>query len=508
MIEKAHYHGIALPLAALRNPESSGIGEFCDLIPMIDWCRDIGFKIIQLLPLNDSGTDSSPYMALSANALNPIHIALRYLPYVECVEKYDEILKKLSVCNSSKRFAYYNIYKNKELFLRIYFKSVFPKIRELPAFEEFCRNEKTWLDNFARFRALKALNGEKPWWEWKEPLETVPDEEVLFYKMVQFLAFSQYKTVRDHAKITGVLLKGDIPILINRDSADVWAGRDLFFLDYAAGAPPDMYSEEGQFWGFPIYNWQQHDATGFAWWKERLRVAELLYDVFRIDHIVGFFRIWAIPPGKKAKEGFFIPEKEEEWWPQGEKLLRMIKSSTNMFPIGEDLGVIPPRVRKIMLELGIPGTKIYRWERRWEGDRSYIPVEEYIPESMMSVSTHDSETLEEWWARGSEEVIAFCRFKGWRYEAPLGFEKRLEILQDCHRAGSRFHINLLFEYLNLFPELSWDEPGDERINVPGTVSAENWTYRLRPTISQITSHEKLAPMMKYLAGGYKLGAAI
>jgi 4-alpha-glucanotransferase len=493
---EGHFHGIALPLSALRNPESSGIGEFCDLLPMIDWCWDVGFKIIQLLPLNDSGCDSSPYMALSANALNPIYIALRHLPFVESVENYDEIFRKLSVCNSSQRFNYYNIYKNKELFLRIYFRSVFPRIREMEQFREFCELQKEWLDDFARFRALKAQNGEKPWWEWREPEEAPPEDELLFYKMVQFLAFSQFKQVREHARAKGIFLKGDIPILLNRDSSDVWAARDLFFLDVAAGAPPDMYNEEGQFWGFPIYNWKRHEETGFGWWRQRLRVAEQLFDIFRIDHIVGFFRIWAIPPGKKAKEGFFIPENENEWWPQGEKLLRMIQSSTEMFPIGEDLGVIPPKVRQIMLSLGIPGTKIYRWERRWEGDRSYIPPEEYIPESMMSVSTHDSETLGEWWEHGSEEVLAFCRFKGWRYEAPLSFEKRYEILHDSHRAKSRFHINLLSEYLNLFPELSWDDPNDERINVPGTVSASNWTYRFRPRISEIVSHDKLAGCMK------------
>jgi 4-alpha-glucanotransferase len=214
---------------------------------------------------------------------------------------------------------------------------------------------------------------------------------------------------------------------------------------------------------------------------------------------VGFFKIWAIPYGRPSKEGFFLPQDQNLWIPQGKKILEMMLASTSMLPIGEDLGAVPPEVRKALLELGICGTKVIRWERRWQEDRSFIPVDEYIPESLTTVSTHDSTTLREWWLEDGEEVSAYCQFKGWEYKAPLSFKKQLAILEDAHKSTSYFHINLLQEYLTLIPKLSWPDPKDERINIPGVVMDRNWTYRFKPTIDEITSNEKLAEIMRHLS---------
>lgn len=496
-IGRRDHHGIALPLFSLRNPQSSGIGEFLDLIPMIKWCHEVGFDVIQLLPMNDSGSDSSPYSALSAMALHPIYISLSSLPFLELVPNYEAKLDALKVSNSEERFHYPVMREKKEAFLREYFKYAFSTIQSLQDYKAFIYNER-WLQEYARYKSLKDINNQKPWWEWDEAIQAT-DDQLNFYKMTQYLAFSQWKQVKEIAEMQGIFLKGDIPILINRDSASTWSHRDLFDLNLAAGAPPDMYSEDGQYWGFPIYDWKKNEEAGYSWWKERLGTAEKLYHLYRLDHIVGFFRIWAIPLNKKAKEGFFIPQNNNEWIPLGEKLLRMLLGSSSMLPIGEDLGAVPPEVRLKLRELGIPGTKVYRWERRWNTDRTYIPVEDYIPESMTCISTHDSETLSGWWEKNGEEVLSFCQFKGWEYEDGLTFEKRFEILHDSHRSGSLFHINLLQEYLNLFPELSRENPEDERINIPGYVLDRNWTYRFKPTIDEITSHKKLKSIMKSLA---------
>ena len=496
-IGRYDHHGIALPLFSLRNPQSSGIGEFLDLIPMIEWCHEIGFNVIQLLPMNDSGSDSSPYSALSAMALHPIYLTLAALPFLDLVPDYEEKLAALTGSNSDERFNYPLVRKNKEAFLRDYFKCAFSHIQALPDFQAFIQNE-SWLNDYARFKSLKDRNLQKPWWEWDNSLQAT-DDELNFYKMEQYLAFSQWEKVKKAAETLGIFLKGDIPILINRDSASTWTHRDLFNFNFSAGAPPDMYSADGQCWGFPIYDWKINEETDYSWWKERLRVAEKLYHLYRLDHVVGFFRIWAVPLGKKAKEGFFIPQDTKEWMPLGEKILRMLLSSSSMLPIGEDLGDVPPEARLKLRELGIPGTKVYRWERRWNTDRSYIPVEDYIPESMTCVSTHDSETLSGWWDKNGEEVLSFCQFKGWEYSQGFSFERRFEILHDSHRSGSLFHINLLHEYLNLFPELSRENPDDERINIPGLVLDRNWTYRFKPTIEEITSHKKLGHVMKSLA---------
>jgi len=486
------HHGINVPVFALRNPEGSGVGEYLDLIPLIQWCKKIGFDVIQLLPLNDSGDDPSPYSALSANALHPLFLSLWALP--DLADTMKKWLQKLRGCNSSQRFDYPQVLAAKERFLRAYFEEKSAHIIASKVYEEFCK-EHVWLEKYALFKCLKAKNEKKPWWEWSAsiPCDT---SEIDFHKVIQFFCFQQFEQVRNIAKDSGVMLKGDIPILIGRDSSDVWAHKELFQLEFQAGAPPDMYAPEGQAWGFPIYNWQAHRESHFTWWKERLHTAEKLYDLYRIDHIVGFFRIWAIRLGEMATSGFFIPGNEAEWIPQGSELLEMMLKSTSMRPIGEDLGSIPPAVREKMQELNIPGTKVMRWERYWNGDRSFIPVKDYPACSMTTVSTHDSETLGEWWWAGHEDVQLYCKEMGWSFEPELSYDKRASILQASHRSRSIYHINLLQEYLNLFPHLSWENPDDERINIPGIVNSQNWTYRFRPTLQEMTQDQNLAIQMQ------------
>lgn len=503
------HHGIALPLLALRNPKGSAIGEYLDLIPIIEWCKQVGFDVIQLLPLNDSGSDSSPYSALTAMGLHPIYLSLWALPYIHEFHDLELLLEPLRKCNSSQRVAYNQVRRNKEKVLKIYFERFFERISKTHEYQDFIIKNH-WVTGYALFKAIKDSQDQKAWFHWDSALQN-PDgklisslthkfaNEVNFYTLLQYLSFSQWAQVKKAAEDHGVFIKGDIPILINRDSADVWLERNNFNLDFAAGAPPDHYSDEGQYWGFPTYNWDYQATHHYDWWKRRLHVAQTLYHLFRIDHIVGFFRIWAIPEGKKAKEGFFLPADQAKWIPQGEKILHMMLHTSSMLPIGEDLGVVPDEVRACLAHLGICGTKVIRWERRWHEDRSYIPVTEYPPLSMTCVSTHDSTTLEQWWRNGGEEVTTYAASKGWTLTDTLDKDKQLEILNDSHRSASLFHINLLQEYLALFPELVWENPDDERINIPGIVLDENWTYRFRPTINEIVHHKGLKEIMQGLS---------
>jgi len=487
-----HHHGICLPLLSLRNPNSSGIGEFLDLIPLIHWCKEIGFNVIQLLPLNDSGHDPSPYSAHSAMALHPIYLSLKELPFIE---KFQEQLEPLKKCNGSKRVHYHMVLAAKEAFLRHYAENSFPDIKQWPAYQEFVQQE--WLQGYVEYKALKEINRELPWWEWKSSTKPTR-QELEYHKFVQFLCFEQMKQVKKVADEKKIFLKGDIPILINRDSADVWQYRDFFTLEYAAGAPPDNYSKEGQYWGFPLYHWQKLEEDGYSWWKRRLAIAEQFYHIYRLDHIVGFFKIWAIPLGKKSKEGFFIPQDENMWLPQGEKILRMMLQSSSMLPIGEDLGSVPDSVRHSMQELGICGTKVMRWERHWQGDQSYILPKEYPPLSMTCLSTHDSETLDVWWQAFPDEAQLQAKALGVEYSEQLEQATRKQIIRASHKSSSLFHINLLQEYLNVFDELAWANPDDDRINIPGKVLERNWTYRFFPTLQEITSHAGLRDFMNSL----------
>jgi 4-alpha-glucanotransferase len=214
--------------------------------------------------------------------------------------------------------------------------------------------------------------------------------------------------------------------------------------------------------------------------------------MYRIDHVIGLFRIWAIPIGHPEIIGKFIPEDPALWIPQGKETLEMMITASPMLPIAEDLGFVQPIIRACLAELGIPGTKVMRWERLWDQDKSFIPYHAYPVISMTCVSTHDSPTLVQWWNTQPEEVQAFCAFKGWIGIPPqLTQEMRKEILWDSHHTASLFHINLLQEYLALFPELVWPNPEDERINIPGKVLPTNWTYRFKPSVETLISHQGL-----------------
>jgi len=263
-----------------------------------------------------------------------------------------------------------------------------------------------------------------------------------------------------------------------------------------------LLDEDGQDWGLPLYCWENMEKDGYIWWKKRLSVAREFYDLYRLDHIVGFFRIWAIGKGKKPAEGTFRPSDPSLWIPQGEGLMKMMLESTDMLPIGEDLGTVPIEVKCCLQLLGISGTRVIRWERFWENKNApMIPLAMYNADSMTTVSTHDSEPLSLWWVQKSDEVKVYCDSKGWEYSTnmELTFEKYFNILYESHHTPSLFHINLLQEYLDLcgFPRICSD-PKWDRINVPGVVDDLNWTYRLRSSLEKISNDKHLCSTMRAL----------
>ena len=310
------------------------------------------------------------------------------------------------------------------------------------------------------------------------------------------------KRLKRIRRAKGVFLKGDIPILVGSESAEVWHHPSYFDTHFAAGAPPDMYYSEGQYWGFPLFRWDElrkdHYYLVEAAFKIRLPIfsicsASTTSSVFFVS---GPSRSMLIP-----KKGITSLKKKMNGKSQGRELLHMIISySEGMMPIAEDLGTIPAILPICLNEMGICGTKIMRWERDWKNEDQqqapYIPFNEYPPASMTSVSTHDSPTLTQWWRDYPEEAESFALFKQWKYIPELSPSQRLEILWDSHHTSSLFHINLLQEYFALFPELVWPDPDDERINIPGLVLPTNWTYRYRLFVEEITSHHGLEETMQ------------
>lgn len=497
-----HHHGICLPLFSVRTSEGGGIGEYPDLIPLITWLKEIKFDVLQLLPLYDTHGQSSPYSPVSAYALNPIYLSLKNLPNASGTPGRRKILEELSRLNLSPRVNYSLIHHLKTGFLDDYVLSEGAMFLKEKDYQKFVLSQ-SWLNTYAVYKALSSLSGTTNWemWkeEWKNPgshMDSLAAEHrqlVEKYSLIQYFCWRQLSEVKSHADSAGVLIKGDCPILIGRESADVWADRTLFKLDYSVGAPPDYYNPEGQDWGFPLYDWNSHANEEFSWWKNRLRALEPYCHLYRLDHVVGFYRIWA---HWGRNENGFIPEDPSIWISDGESRLRALLADSDLLPIGEDLGTVPREVKRSLKHLGICGTKVLRWETRQEDQSQYIPFEEYEPLSMSTLSTHDSETFASWWKTHREEARNFSRFMGWNEEAELTFDRHLQILKACHSTPSLFHINLIQEYLSLFDELSHPDPADERINTPGVNSALNWTYRLKPTIEEIRSHQELNQVMR------------
>jgi len=500
------HHGVNLPLSALHSRRSCGIGEFFDLIPIIDWCQKLKLDVIQLLPLNNSEHDPSPYNAISSCALNFVNLSLYNLPFLEKRSSLRKAFASMRKMCKSQRIAFSEVQTHKLNWLHAYYDEYKEKILTSAPFQEFVAKN-PWVEPYAIFRMLKHQFGHTSWTTWPEELKHPSKKEydqlferyfheISFFITLQYLCYEQLKALKEYANARGIFLMGDMPILVSPESADVWFHPEYFDLTLSAGAPPDVYNKQGQYWGFPIFHWEVLKKNHQQWWKNRLSYASNFFDIYRLDHVIGFFRIWAIPRNHSAVDGKFIPEEMSLWEPQGREILEMLISSSPMLPIGEDLGTVPPMVRPCLLELGIPGTKVMRWERMWEKDKRFIPLEYYPQVSLTTVSTHDSETLTLWWQDCKAEAKAFATYKQWTYSPHLTLSQRKEILWESHHTPSLFHINLLQEYLAIIPEMVWPNPEDERINIPGTILLTNWTYRFRLPVEKIVKHVELQAAME------------
>lgn len=301
--------GTAVPVSALRTTESCGVGEFADLVPFAEWCKETGLDLIQLLPVNDTGTESSPYSALSAFALHPIYIRLQDLPEGSAFT--GEIHAIRSRFEALSRFDYRGIREAKLSLLWKMYRASQDAIANDPSLEAWIAIN-SWIVEYAVFMNIKRKNFDASWKEW-EKFRTPSHSEIqkrwesasnradhLFFAWVQMRLDEQFKRASERCDELGIALKGDIPIMMNEDSCDAWANPEFFRDDLRAGSPPDGSNPLGQNWGFPIYDWENLEEDGYGWWKRRLEHSARYYHAYRIDHILGFFRIWSIPAGEST----------------------------------------------------------------------------------------------------------------------------------------------------------------------------------------------------------------
>lgn len=306
--------GTVVPLGSLYTEESSAIGEYTSLKKFADFCKQCGLSIIQLLPVNDTGTQSSPYSGLSAFALHPIFADISafsefggtYKTAKKFKAAYDDFKKNFSY---KPRFEYQNILNVKTDLLRALYDTTDIAKNESPDLElsSWCERN-PWIIEYAVYKNLKWQNMQSSWKSWNKKDQCLSEKEILsrwndsklrkehlFYAWTQMRLAEQFKDSCDYVKSLGIILKGDMPILMNEDSCDAWAHPEFFNHDLRAGSPVDGENPCGQNWGFPTYNWKNLKKEKYSWWKNRLITASDYYSAYRLDHILGFFRIWAIP---------------------------------------------------------------------------------------------------------------------------------------------------------------------------------------------------------------------
>lgn len=548
--------GVLAPLFALRTETDLGVGDLEALRQFIDWAAKVGFKIVQLLPINEMGGDHSPYNAISSVALEPttLHLApgspedLSQADFDEVIAQIDpEKLRKGAVKHDRVRRLKIELLERS--FLN-FSRRASEHSAHANGFDAFCEAEAAWLDDYAFFRALMEKNGDRETWDqWQEPHRTSDsarewlaaqsrekqilfDERVRFYRYVQWIAHSQWMAVKSYAEERGVGLMGDIPFGVNYYSADVYSRRDEFALDWSGGAPPEPYFKDdeftqkwGQNWGIPLYRWDVMRTRNLAWWRQRVRGVRKIFHAFRIDHVLGFYRIYAFPwrPERnpdflplswdemRERTGGAIPQfyaRDDSTWEnceanrrEGEEYLRMVlEESGDTRVVGEDLGTVPHYVRPSLRSLGVATFKIPQWENYDDG-RS-IPGHEYQRVSVATYATHDHKPLRALWeeafekssptaAQAMHDLAKVAEFAG---SPPLGegadFEKDFypRVMEALFRCESWIAIVMITDLLGR----------KDRFNVPGTAANSNWSRRLQKTVAGLNASPTIRKRMRFI----------
>ena len=475
--------GILMPVSAL--PSDCGIGTLGKgAYDFLDWLASAGMKIWQVLPLLPTGYGDSPYQSCSAEALNPYFIDFELLVKAGLLEEKD--YRELKWAEDIRRVDYGKQFNQKCAVLQ-------------KAFDRFDKTSPDWQTflkegkyaDYALFMALKKNFFYAPWTQWpkayacgdKKTINAFIAEnkkEIEFWQFTQYLFLRQWKDLLSYAHAKGISIMGDMPIYLSEDSVETWKYRDELFeisengeLSLRAGVPPDAFSEDGQFWGNPLYDWEKHKANGYAWWKERIEYTFTLFDLVRIDHFRAFDRFVAVPAGAEtAKDGE---------WLDGPKV-ELFKALGKEYPIiAEVLGIIDEGVVKLMQDTGYPGMKVFEFAFNGDPKNEYLPSNFKTENCVAYTGTHDNETLRSFLENMDETTRK-------------AFEKRLE--EECLNADVAYLTETLEDECKTIVELLFSSiantviipmqdvlcMGEEaRLNAPSTLSEQNWTFRFTET---------------------------
>jgi 4-alpha-glucanotransferase len=544
--------GVLAPLFALRTDHDLGIGDLEGLRQFIDWAAEIGFKLVQLLPINEMGGDHSPYNTISAVAIEPTTLQLQPGSPEELTrEDFDEVVGDFDLERLGKGSArHHRVRRLKITLLERAYRRFAAGNTRIAEFDAFCKTEAAWLEDYSFFRALMEENGGNETWDrWPEE-HRGPDsarewlhaqsaevrqlfaERESFFKYVQWVAFDQWIATRAYAERRGMALMGDIPFGVNLYSADVYSQPDQFALDWSGGAPPEPYFKDdmftqkwGQNWGIPLYRWDVMRARNLDWWRWRVRGVRKIFHAFRIDHVMGFYRIYAFPwrPVRNAemlplsweqmreRTGGAFPQfypRDDSTWEnceanrrEGEEYLRVVlEESRDTRVVGEDLGTVPDYVRPSLRSLGVAGFKIPQWENYPNG-RS-IPGRDYQRVSVATFATHDHKPIRALWQDAFEQSTSDSE------QAQHDLEKIAEfagvpppdrnsdfdrdfyapVMEALFRCDSWIALVMITDLL----------ARKDRFNVPGTAASSNWSRRMGKTVKALQRSRSVRKRMRMI----------
>ena len=474
--------GILMPVFSL--PSKYGIGTLGEeAFSFVDFLEASGQSYWQILPIGPTSYGDSPYQCLSSFAGNPYFIDLDLLVSKGLISSAD--LKGLQY--TAEYIDYEKLYNTRVSLLKKAAKTGIEK--GIGDFEKFARENAEWVYDYALFTAIKEHFGMKPWYLWDEDIrrfKTVALEqmrvllkdEIDIVIYIQYLFYEQWDKLLSYAHEKGVKIIGDMPIYVAYDSADVWANQQFFKLNEdgspkcVAGVPPDAFSAEGQLWGNPIYDWDKLRADGYGFWIRRTGAAARVYDAVRIDHFRGFCDYFEIPATEKtAKAGR---------WVKGPGI-DFVKMLTSWFYgtdfIAEDLGIITPEVKKLLLDSGLPGMKVLEFAfEPQDGGSAYLP-HKYDENSVCYIGTHDNDTLLGWYENGKKSQIKFAK----EYLS-AGKDFADSIIRAGMRSKSALFVVQMQDWLGLGSEA--------RINTPGTPQG-NWRWRMPKGVLTKTLAKKI-----------------
>lgn len=473
--------GILLHISSL--PGSYGIGTFGkEAYSFVDFLKDAKQQYWQILPLCPTSFGDSPYQSPSAFALNPYFIDPELLEETGLLQK--EEYQELDFGGNQRQVDYNKIYVNKEIILR----AAFSRKELIPSeeFNTFLQEQQFWLDDYALYMALKNHFGGLSWESWDEDIkhrdlqallryQEIYREEIEYFQFVQYIVYMQWNSLKTYANRHGIQMIGDIPIYASADSADTWSHASTGIFQFTrdltpicvAGCPPDYFSEDGQYWGNTLYDWQKNQETGYEWWLRRIKSALTTYDWVRIDHFRGFESYWEVPYGS--------PTAAFGSWKSGPGMdfidamkLAMEKASTSgLNIIAEDLGYMTEQVRDFLKQSGFPGMKVLGFAFDSVSDNDHLP-HNYHTNTIAYTGTHDNETILGWFAQATEGQRDFAK-KYLKLDEAEGYH--WGFIRGVMSSVSVLAIAPMQDYLGLGSEA--------RMNTPSTLGGSNWCWRMQ-----------------------------